>query len=144
MLIYWSFRRKTNMNIEPTCQKSSRLIFSYGEFNGLAMWYYFVASLNNEKRVSIFNHWISSLKVPTNKNIQILNNYQGIGLSNKRIELDPITAANTQQYIDLRHKEVHMTIIGPWSDDELQDLINGLINTATSYTAAQHCRCLRK
>ena len=132
------------MNIGLTCQKSSRLIFYYREFNGLAMWYYFVASLNNEKRVSIFNKWISSLKVPTNKNIQILNNFQGIGLSDKRIELDPITAANTQQYIDLRHKEVHMTITGAWSDNELEDLINGFTITTTSYTGVQHCRCLQK
>ena len=120
------------------------LVFSFNELEGLATWYYLVASLNNEKRASIFNHWICTFKLISNKSLQILSKCEGIGLSNKRIELDVINTNDSQEYIHIRQKEIHMTVNGSWSSEELQDLIDGFINVVNTYTNTLYCKCHQK
>jgi hypothetical protein len=114
-----------------------RLIFSFDGLVGLGSWYYFVGSLNNEKRAAIFNNWISTCKL--NRDLQILSRCEGIGSLNKRIELDP--ASGSREYIELRHREIHMTTSGAWSQEEINDLIDGFIKIANSYSESQNCKC---
>lgn len=114
-----------------------RLIFSYDGLGGLGSWYYFVGSFNKEKRASIFNNWILTCKL--NTDLEILSRCEGIGSLNKRIELDPV--CGSCEYIELRHREIHMTMSGTWSQEEIDDLINAFIKMANSYSESQHCKC---